>query len=113
MNNAKDGSGSFQYFPFLSYSPSGKAEGELVYCYQGSESDFQVLDSKGISVKDRIVLMSGYGANVSKYCTQLFLPESNLFKFTLQPVRNHTNSAFALFSPLLVRLQSDNSEELI
>lgn len=113
VNNAKDGSGTFQYFPFLSYSPSGKAEGELVYCNQGKESDFQVLDSKGISVKDRIVLMSGYGANVSKYCTQLFLPESNQFKFTLQPVRNHTNSAFALFSALLVRSQSDNSAELI
>lgn len=64
VNNAKDGSGTFQYFPFLSYSPSGKAEGELVYCNRGRESDFQVLDSKGISVKDRIVLMSGYGANV-------------------------------------------------
>ena len=84
-----------------------------MYCNQGKESDFQVLDSKGISVKDRIVLMSGYGANVSKYCTQLFLPESNQFKFMLQPVRNHTNSAFALFSALLVLLQSDNSAELI
>ena len=110
MNNTKDGSGTFQYLPFLSYAPSGKVEGELVYCNKGTESDFQVLDSKGISVKDRIVLISGYQASVSKYRTQLFLPVSNLFKFKLQPVRNNTNSGFALFSALLARLQRDNIE---
>ena len=66
MDNTKDGSASFEYFPFLSYAPSGEAEGELVYCNQGGESDFQELDKMGISVKGRVVLLRGYGGNVSE-----------------------------------------------
>ncbi|XP_068670290.1 putative N-acetylated-alpha-linked acidic dipeptidase isoform X1 [Montipora foliosa] len=64
VDNTKDGSDSFKYFPFLSYAPSGEAEGELVYCNEGSESDFQELDKVGISVKGRVVLLRGYNGNV-------------------------------------------------
>ena len=66
MDNTKDGSDSFKYFPFLSYAPSGEAEGELVYCNKGRESDFQELDKMGISVKGRVVLLRGYSGNVSE-----------------------------------------------
>ena len=55
---------SFPYFPFIAYAPSGVAEGELVFCNQGSEHNFQLLDSKNISVKNKIVLIRGYGASV-------------------------------------------------
>ena len=55
---------SFPYFPFIAYAPSGVAEGELVFCNQGSEHNFQLLDSKNISVKNKIVLIRGYSASV-------------------------------------------------
>ena len=56
----------FQYFPYLAFAPPGVAEGELVYCNAGKEEDLQVLDSMNISVKNRIVLVKGYSASVSK-----------------------------------------------
>ena len=36
-----------------------------MYCNTGSESDFQVLELKNISVKGRIILIRGYGGSVS------------------------------------------------
>ena len=57
----------FPYFPFIAYAPSGVAEGELVFCNQGSEYDFQTLDRMKISVKNRIVLIRGYYTPVSKF----------------------------------------------
>ena len=72
FNSQGEPKSSFNYFPFLAYAPSGVAEGELVYCNQGSESDLQELDKRGISVKGRIVLLRGYSASVSIYgCYEL------------------------------------------
>ena len=67
VNSQGASKSSFPYFPFIAYAPSGVAEGELVYCNQGREYDFQTLDSKSISVKNRIVLIRGYLASVSKF----------------------------------------------
>ena len=67
VNSQGASKSSFPYFPFIAYAPSGVAEGELVYCNQGREYDFQTLDSKNISVKNRIVLIRGYLASVSKF----------------------------------------------
>ena len=67
VNSQGASKSSIPYFPFIAYAPSGVAEGELVYCNQGREYDFQTLDSKNISVKNRIVLIRGYLASVSKF----------------------------------------------
>ena len=53
------------------YAPPGVVDGELVYCNAGTEQDLQVLDRMNISVKDRIVLLRGYGGSVSSSkCTK-------------------------------------------
>ena len=67
VNSQGASKSSFLYFPFIAYAPSGVAEGELVFCNQGRESDFQTLDRMKISVKNRIVLIRGYYTSVSKF----------------------------------------------
>lgn len=42
---------------FHGYSPSGTVEGHLVYANYGRPEDFEKLESAGISVKDKIVLV--------------------------------------------------------
>ena len=43
--------------PFLGYSPSGKAEGELVYVNYGRVQDFEQLKNLSVNVTGRIAIM--------------------------------------------------------
>ena len=43
--------------PFLAYSPSGKAEGELVYVNYGRVQDFEQLKKLSVNVTGRIAIM--------------------------------------------------------
>jgi len=53
------------------YAPPGVVEGELVFCNAGTEQDLQELDNMNITVKDRIVLLKGYGGSVSTSSSRL------------------------------------------
>jgi N-acetylated-alpha-linked acidic dipeptidase len=52
----KDSFGPDVIMPFHAYSPSGEAEGQVVYVNYGLPEDYEKLDDLGISVRDRIVL---------------------------------------------------------
>ena len=43
--------------PFLGYSPSGKAEGELVYVNYGRVEDFDKLKNLSVNVTGKIAIM--------------------------------------------------------
>ena len=43
------------------YSPSGEATGEVVYAHHGSESDLKQIQSLGIDLKGKILLMRYFG----------------------------------------------------
>ena len=43
--------------PFLGYSPSGKASGELVYVNYGRVQDFEQLKNLSVNVTGKIVIM--------------------------------------------------------
>lgn len=47
---------------YNAYSPAGEVEAELVYANYGRPEDFEELEKRGISVKDKIVI-TRYGAN--------------------------------------------------
>ncbi len=51
------GSGPNVVQPFLGYSPSGKAEGELVYVNYGRVEDFDKLKNLSVNVTGRIAIM--------------------------------------------------------
>jgi N-acetylated-alpha-linked acidic dipeptidase len=53
----KDSFGPGVIMPFHAYSPSGEAEGQVVYANYGLPEDYEKLDEMGISVRDRIVLV--------------------------------------------------------
>jgi N-acetylated-alpha-linked acidic dipeptidase len=53
----KDSFGPDIILPFHAYSPSGAAEGQVVYANYGLPEDYDQLDKLGISVRDRIVLV--------------------------------------------------------
>ncbi len=53
----KDSFGPDVIMPFHAYSPSGEAEGQVVYANYGMPEDYEKLDQLGISVRDRIVLV--------------------------------------------------------
>lgn len=42
---------------YVAYSPNGTAQGEIVYANYGEEKDFKLLEEKGISCEDKIVIM--------------------------------------------------------
>ncbi|KAK6053733.1 PA domain protein [Cooperia oncophora] len=47
---------------WLAYSPNGTVTGDVVYCGQGTEKEFQYLASHGISLKGKIALLR-YGGS--------------------------------------------------
>ena len=53
----QDGSSKEAVQPFLGYSPSGKAEGELVYVNYGRVQDFEKLKNLGVNVTGKIAIM--------------------------------------------------------
>jgi len=52
----KDSFGPDLIAPFHAYSPSGEAEGQVVYVNYGLPGDYAQLEQLGISVRDRLVL---------------------------------------------------------
>jgi len=53
----KDSFGPDVIMPFHAYSPSGAAEGQVVYANYGMPEDYEKLDQLGIAVRDRIALV--------------------------------------------------------
>jgi N-acetylated-alpha-linked acidic dipeptidase len=53
----KDSFGPDVIKPFHAYSPSGEAEGQVVYANYGLPEDYEKLDQLGISARDRIMLV--------------------------------------------------------
>jgi len=53
----QDGGSEKAVLPFLGYSPSGKAEGELVYVNYGRVEDFKKLKNLGVNVTGKIAIM--------------------------------------------------------
>lgn len=53
----KDSFGPDVIMPFHAYSPSGEAEGQVVYANYGLPEDYDQLAQLGITVRDRIVLV--------------------------------------------------------
>jgi N-acetylated-alpha-linked acidic dipeptidase len=53
----KDSFGPDIILPFHAYSPSGEAEGQVIYANYGLPEDYDQLEALGISARDRIVLV--------------------------------------------------------
>jgi N-acetylated-alpha-linked acidic dipeptidase len=53
----KDSYGPDIIMPFHAYSPSGEAEGQVIYANYGLPEDYDKLEALGISARDRIVLV--------------------------------------------------------
>ncbi|GFO48990.1 glutamate carboxypeptidase [Plakobranchus ocellatus] len=56
-SNRKDSAWKDREFPHVAFSPSGVAEGNLVYAHYGRQTDFVVLQALGVDLRDSVVVM--------------------------------------------------------